>query len=146
MGQAIPRQHPAVVLRSHYQQLKVLLAITLVALVGLGLTVAILATDDEGSTGPAAAQSVNSLERSAPLPSTPRPLPGSIAQVDQAVSPAPQIARPDESAVAAAIAPKPEVARPDESKVAAAISRTQQVQAASGHDESDVAAAILRRR
>ncbi len=164
MGQAIPRQHPAVVLRSHYQQLKVLLAITLVALVGLGLTVAILATDDESSTGPAAAQSVNSLERSAPLPSTPRPLPSSIAQVDQAVSPAPQIARPDESAVAAAIAPKPEVsrpdesavaaaiapkpevARPDESKVAAAISRTQQLQAANGHDESDVAAAISRRR
>ena len=156
MGQAIPRQHPSMVLRSHYRQLQVLLAITLVALVGLGLTVAILATDDEGPTGPAAAQ----IERSTPVPSTPRPLPSQIAQVDQAVSPAPQIARPDESAVAAAIAPKPEVARPDESKVAAAISstpevarpdeskvaaaisRTQQIQAANGHDESDVAAAI----
>jgi hypothetical protein len=156
MGQAIPRQHPTMVLRSHYRQLQVLLAITLVALVGLGLTVAILATDDEVSTSPAAAQ----FERSAPIPSTPRPLPSQIAQVDQTVSPAPQLARPDESAVAAAIAPKPEVtrpdesvvaaaiapkpevARPDESKVAAAISRTQQVQAADGHDESDVAAAI----
>jgi hypothetical protein len=158
MGQAIPRQHPAMVLRSHYRQLQVLLAITLVALVGLGLTVAILATDDEGPTGTATSQPI---EYGGFNPAAGQPLAGRAAAADwQGVSTPAQIARPDESAVAAAIAVKPEVARPDESKVAAAIStqpevarpdeskvaaaisRTQQAQAANGHDESDVAAAI----
>ncbi|HEX5895989.1 MAG TPA: hypothetical protein VFY47_06650 [Thermoleophilaceae bacterium] len=152
MGQAIPRQHPAVVLRSHFRQLKVLLAIMLVALVGLGATVAILATDDESSistTATPAAQSVRPDESAiaaaiAPKPEVARPdeskVAASLARFEQAQIPV----RPDESKVAAAISRsgQPEVARPDESKVAAAISRTQQVQAANGHDESDVAAAI----
>jgi hypothetical protein len=118
MGQVIPRQHPAVVLRSHYRQLKALLAITMIAIVGLSLTVAILATDDESSTTAVS-------ERTS---------------VQQSV-------RPEETGVAAAIAQTPEVARPDESKVAASIARTQQLQAPSQqtpsqHDESDIAAAI----
>jgi hypothetical protein len=116
MGQAIPRHQPAVVLRSHYQQLKALLAITMIAVVGLGSAVAILATDDESSTG---TTSVQPIERT------------SVQSV-----------RPEETGVAAAIAPKPEVARPDESKVAASIARTEQAQTPSVHDESSVAAAI----
>jgi hypothetical protein len=50
MGQAIPRQHPAVVLRSHYTQLRVLLAIAMIAVVGLTVAVVILARSDGAST------------------------------------------------------------------------------------------------
>jgi cell division protein FtsN len=50
MGQAIPRQHPAVVLRSHFNQLRALLAVAMVAIVGLTVAVVILANDDEVST------------------------------------------------------------------------------------------------
>lgn len=121
MGQAIPRQHPAVVLRSHYRQLKMLLTITMIAVVGLSVAVAILATDNESSTGTTAVSERSSVQQSV---------------------------RPEETGVAAAIAQTPDVARPDESKVAASISRIQQVQTPSQlqtpsqHDESDVAAAI----
>jgi len=46
VGQAISSEHPAVVLRSRYQQLRALLAVALVAVVALGVTVVILAVDD----------------------------------------------------------------------------------------------------
>ena len=45
MGNAIPARHPAVVLRSHYRQLRALLAIAMVAVVGLTAAVVILATN-----------------------------------------------------------------------------------------------------
>jgi hypothetical protein len=57
MGQAIPTQHPAVVLRSHYNHLRALLAAALIALVGLTVAVVILATDNDAastSSAPAA--------------------------------------------------------------------------------------------
>ena len=44
MGKAIPSQHPAVVLRSHYNQLRGLLATAMIAVVGLTAAVVILAT------------------------------------------------------------------------------------------------------
>jgi hypothetical protein len=47
MGKAIPAQHPAVVLRSHYRHLRTLLAVALIAIVGLSTAVVILATDDD---------------------------------------------------------------------------------------------------
>ncbi len=50
MSQVIPNQHPAVVLRSNYVQLRALLAIAMIALVGLTVTVVILATNDGSST------------------------------------------------------------------------------------------------
>ena len=54
MPQAIPTQHPAVVLRSHYRHLRALLAIAMIAVVGLSGAVVILATDDDAtSTRPA---------------------------------------------------------------------------------------------
>jgi hypothetical protein len=53
MGEAIPRQHPAVVLRSHFNQLRALLAVALIAVAGLTVAVVILATDDEAGTGSA---------------------------------------------------------------------------------------------
>jgi hypothetical protein len=50
MGRAVPQQHPAVVLRSHYQQLRALLAIAMVAVVGLSAAVVIVAVDDDAAT------------------------------------------------------------------------------------------------
>jgi hypothetical protein len=50
MGQAIPRQHPAVVLRSHYNHLRALLAVAMIALAGLTAAVVILAVDDDRDT------------------------------------------------------------------------------------------------
>jgi hypothetical protein len=47
MDQAIPTQHPAVVLRSHHRQLRGLLAVAMFAVVGLTIAVVILATDDD---------------------------------------------------------------------------------------------------
>ncbi len=47
MGRAIPTQHPAVVLRSHHQQLRGLLAVAMFAVVGLTIAVIILANDDD---------------------------------------------------------------------------------------------------
>jgi hypothetical protein len=63
MGKAIPAQHPAVVLRSHYRQLRALLAIAMIAVVGLTAAVVILATNDERDTSASSATQV-----SAPAP------------------------------------------------------------------------------
>jgi hypothetical protein len=59
MGKAIPTQHPAVVLRSHYRQLRALLAIAMVAVVGLTAAVVILATLDERDTSAGSATQAN---------------------------------------------------------------------------------------
>jgi hypothetical protein len=56
MSQAIPTQHPAVVLRSHYMQLRTLLAVAMVAVLGLTVAVVILATNDGGDTSPSSAR------------------------------------------------------------------------------------------
>ena len=61
MGKAIPAQHPAVVLRSNYRHLRALLAVAMIAIVGLTAAVVILATAAERDTG---ASSV--AQRSAP--------------------------------------------------------------------------------
>jgi hypothetical protein len=44
MSHTVPTQHPAVVLRSNYQHLRALLAIAIVAIVGLTVAVVVLAT------------------------------------------------------------------------------------------------------
>jgi hypothetical protein len=58
MANAIPAQHPAVVLRSHYRQLRTLLAIAMIAVVGLTAAVVILATNDDRDTGAVSATPV----------------------------------------------------------------------------------------
>jgi hypothetical protein len=63
MGKAIPTQHPAVVLRSHYRQLRALLAIAMIAVVGLAAAVVILASNDDRDTVAGSATQV-----SAPAP------------------------------------------------------------------------------
>ena len=49
MSQVLPQQHPAVVLRSHYVHLRTMLAIAMIALVGLAAAVIVLATDDDSA-------------------------------------------------------------------------------------------------
>ena len=49
MGQVIPRQHPAVVLKSHYKALRALLAVALVAIAALAATVVIVANDNDAN-------------------------------------------------------------------------------------------------
>ena len=50
MNRAVPTTHPAVVLRAHYRHLRALLAIAMVAVVGLSAAVVMLASDDDRST------------------------------------------------------------------------------------------------
>ena len=59
MGKAIPTQHPAVVLRSHYRQLRALLAVAMIAVVGLTAAVVILATNDDRDTSAGSATQVS---------------------------------------------------------------------------------------
>ena len=59
MGKAIPAQHPAVVLRSHYRQLRALLATAMMATVGLTAAVVILATNDDRDTSGTSATQVS---------------------------------------------------------------------------------------
>jgi hypothetical protein len=47
MGKAVPEQHPAVVLRSHYIHLRALLVAALIAVLGLTATVVIVANDSD---------------------------------------------------------------------------------------------------
>jgi hypothetical protein len=56
MGKAIPTHHPAVVLRSHFNWLRALLVIALLAVAGLAAAVVIVATDDDADTSAVPAQ------------------------------------------------------------------------------------------
>jgi hypothetical protein len=57
MGQAIPRQHPAVVLRSQFNFVRNLLAVAMVAVVGLTTAVVIVANDGDEVASTSSAQS-----------------------------------------------------------------------------------------
>jgi len=121
MSQAISTQHPAVVLRSRYQQLRALLAVAMIAVVGLTAAVVILAIQNDGNTIVRAASPA-----SAPSASAIRSDGG-----------------PEESAVAATLGPQQTVSGADESRIAAAVGSGEfRSTAASGPDESTVASAI----
>jgi hypothetical protein len=47
MGQVIPKQHPSVVLRSHFKAVRALLVVALVAVCALAAALVIVSTDDE---------------------------------------------------------------------------------------------------
>jgi hypothetical protein len=66
MGHAIPNQHPAVVLRSHYRQLRALLAVAMIVVVGLTAAVVILATNDDRDTSASSTQPLNAATQPAP--------------------------------------------------------------------------------
>jgi hypothetical protein len=61
MGQAIPRQQPAVVLRSQFNKLRALLAIALVAVAGLTVAVVILSNDADEVSSTSSAQPIESI-------------------------------------------------------------------------------------
>ncbi len=61
MGKAIPTQHPAVVLRSHYKQLRALLAVAMIAVVGLTAAVVILANDSNEVSSTSSARPIESI-------------------------------------------------------------------------------------
>jgi hypothetical protein len=55
MGKAVPTSHhPAVVLRSHYNAVRALLAVAMIAVVGLTVAVVIVAREDDQAGGAAA--------------------------------------------------------------------------------------------
>jgi hypothetical protein len=123
MSKAIATQHPAVVLRSHYRHLRSLLAVMVVAVVGLSTTVVVLSVDDQTATSAARATggpdesaiaAAISQAGSRSYPTLNDPFQSRVEQ------PRP-LGGPDESAVASAISPQTGVASPDESKIAAAI-------------------------
>ena len=145
MGKAIPAQHPAVVLRSQYRQLRSLLAVMVVAVVGLSTTVVVLSVDDQTATTattihvPTAQLGDPLAERTQPTRDSGKPdesaVAASISQAgsrsyptlndsfrSQAEQPRPQ-GGPDESTVANAISPQTGVSAPDESKIAATIAK-----------------------
>jgi hypothetical protein len=85
MGQAVPAQNPAVVPRSRYRQLRALLAVAVIAIVGLTAAVVILANESDEVDGTSAAQSIEPIRyggfnpasgrpESAPLPQQEHPL------------------------------------------------------------------------
>ena len=59
MGKAIPTHHPAVVLRSNFNLLRALLAVAMVAVVGLAAAVVILANHDDVDTSAGTAVQVS---------------------------------------------------------------------------------------
>ena len=50
MSNTVQAQHPAVILRSSYQHLRALLAIAVIAIVGLTVAVVVLALNNSGTT------------------------------------------------------------------------------------------------
>src|SRR5436190_1380342 len=50
MGKALPQQHPAVVLRSHYVHLRALLAVMAIAVIGLTIALVIVAVNSGDTT------------------------------------------------------------------------------------------------
>jgi hypothetical protein len=80
MGHAIPKQHPAVVLRSHYNLVRALLAAAMIALVGLAVALVIVADDSSEPASPSAAQAVPVTPRLAPPPLVqPSPAPEAVS-------------------------------------------------------------------
>jgi hypothetical protein len=101
MSQTISTHHPAVVLRSRYQQLRALLAVAMIAVVALTAAVVILAIDNDGGAGPASASRASASGQTGATRSD---------------------GGPEESAVAASLNRQPAATGPDESAVAKAIS------------------------
>ena len=126
MSKPVPVQHPAVVLRSQYRNLRSLVAVLLVAVASLSATVAVIAIDGDGTT------TTSSVASGRSYPTLDDPF--------QTTQPTRPQSRPDESAIASSISqagsrsyptlddpfqsqveqPRP-LGGPDESKIASAI-------------------------
>src|SRR5918999_1613252 len=79
MGHAIPKQHPAVVLRSHYDLVRALLGVAMVALVGLVIALVVVANDDNESASTGAVEAVPVTPPASALPAYPTPAPEAVS-------------------------------------------------------------------
>jgi hypothetical protein len=68
MGHAIPKQHPAVVLRSHYNIVRSLLGIAMLAVVALTIAVVVVANDGDETGSVSSVQPATVTPRVAPAP------------------------------------------------------------------------------
>lgn len=73
MGQVVPSQHPAVVLRSRFNQLRALLAVALIALIGLTVAVVIFAGDEDQISETSSAAPISHINYGGFNPATGRP-------------------------------------------------------------------------
>jgi hypothetical protein len=93
MGKAIPNTHPAVVLRSHFNLVRNLLAVAMVAVVGLAIAVVIVANDGDEASSTSAAQSAPAVAQPQALPDGARydggPEEGTRGMTRQRIAPAP---------------------------------------------------------
>jgi hypothetical protein len=139
MGQAIPNQHPSVVLRSHFNQLRALLAVALIAVTGLTVAVVILATDEEQVISADRAAPSGQLHYGGFNPATGTPESVDLPRSQSTVG-------PSESSTAAAIGTAPSTratAGSSESSTAAAIGTADDGSShEGGPDESVVAGAV----
>jgi hypothetical protein len=72
MGHAIPKQHPAVVLRSHFNLVRALLGVAMIGLVGMAIALVIVANDDNDA-GPTSAVEAAPVTPQFPAYPTPSP-------------------------------------------------------------------------
>ena len=68
MGQVIPKQHPSVVLRSHFKAVRALLIAALVAICALAAALVVVATDDEQASIAPKSASVEQQQQQQALP------------------------------------------------------------------------------
>jgi hypothetical protein len=73
MGKAVASQHPSVVLRSHYRLVRALLAVAMIAVIGLSIAVVMLATDGDEVTDTNAARPTDAINYRGFNPATGRP-------------------------------------------------------------------------
>ena len=73
MDHAVPEQHPATVLRSHYNHLRVLVVVAMIAVVGLTVAVVVLASNDADATRPSTATPTGEIRYGGFNPLTGRP-------------------------------------------------------------------------
>jgi hypothetical protein len=125
MGNSISNQHPAVVLRSHFNHLRAMLAVAIVVVIGLTVAVVILAAEDDSGANLGSAAQVSTPDAAGATRSD---------------------GGPEESAVAGAVTLPSATAGSEESRIAAAIgSGGAGSTATGGPDENVVARAIAGR-
>jgi hypothetical protein len=92
MGKAVASQHPAVVLRSQYRLVRALLAVAMIAVVGLSIAVVILANDGDELSGTSSTGPTEAINYGGFNPATGRP---DSAPLPQREAPSPSTTRYD---------------------------------------------------
>jgi hypothetical protein len=118
MPKTAPRQHPAVVLRSQYQQLKSVIAVLLIALVSVSVSVVALTVEDSDKAPVTASTTAKPDESKVAAAISKR------VQLEREAA-----SRPDEAKIAASLSKTNGgfhtfTGRPDEAKIAVSVSPT----------------------